>query len=165
MPDYVAITFVQSLLHGTILHIVLENITELCNWRSAVLWFQRRRFVQIHMHFYFYPRYKISTFLHIPHIREPGLHSQYTEWTEEKRFNSQQGKQIFIFSLFQNVPTSTGTIQWEQIAPSLGVKWPGHETAHSPQSSAKVRNACSYNATLSCAFAACTVTILPFFHM
>jgi len=32
MPDYVAVTFVQSLLHGTILHIVLENITKLCNW-------------------------------------------------------------------------------------------------------------------------------------
>jgi len=66
--------------------------------------------VQAHRHYlYFYPRYKISTFLHSPHIGEPGLHSQYTEWTEEKWFNSQQAKQISIPSLFQNVPTSTGT--------------------------------------------------------
>lgn len=61
------------------------------------------------MHLHFYPRYKISTFLHSPHIGEPALHTQYSEWTEEKWFNSQQGKQIFIFSLFQNVPISTGT--------------------------------------------------------
>jgi hypothetical protein len=61
------------------------------------------------MHLYFYLKYKISTFLHSPHIGQPGLHSQYSEWTEEKWFNSQQQKQIFIFSLFQNIPISTGT--------------------------------------------------------
>jgi len=40
MPDYVAITFVQGLLHGAILHIILENITKLCNWwrkRSSLI--------------------------------------------------------------------------------------------------------------------------------
>jgi hypothetical protein len=55
-------------------------------------------------------------------------------------------------------------IQWEQMAPSLGVKWPGNETARSPPSSAKVRNACSCTATPPRTFTAHTATTLPFFH-
>jgi hypothetical protein len=54
-------------------------------------------------------------------------------------------------------------IQWEQMAPSLGVQWPGHETAHSPPSSAKVRNAGSYTATPHVP-SRHAVTTLPFFH-
>jgi len=35
-------------------------------------------------------------------------------------------------------------IQWVTEAPSLGVKWLGHEADHSLPSSAKVKNVCSY---------------------
>jgi hypothetical protein len=38
-------------------------------------------------------------------------------------------------------------IQWVAGAPSLEVKWPGHEAGHSPQSSAEVKNAWSYTST------------------
>jgi len=75
----------------------------------------------------------------------------------------------FLFSLFskmsqQVLGLTQPPIQREQMAPSVRVKWPGHETAHSPPSSAKVRNASSYTAT-PCSFTACTVTTLPFFHV
>lgn len=53
------------------------------------------------MHLSFYPRYQINTFLQSPQVGEPGLHSQFSEWTvgwmtEESWFNYQQGQQIFF---------------------------------------------------------------------
>ena len=101
------------------------------------------------------------------------MHSQYSEWivswkTEEKWFNSQQGQQVFFFFFFFSkmsqlvLELAQPHIQWIQMAPSLGIKWPRHEAAHSPPSSAKVRSAWSYTSTPPCAFMACRGTILPF---
>jgi hypothetical protein len=49
-------------------------------------------------------------------------------------------------SLHHCVPTGSEA-QWVPGAPSLGVKRQGHETDHSPPSSAKVKNAWSYTST------------------
>jgi hypothetical protein len=40
-------------------------------------------------------------------------------------------------------------IQWVPGALSIGVEWPGHEAVHSPQSSAKVKNAWSFTSTFT----------------
>jgi hypothetical protein len=49
---------------------------------------------------------------------------------------------IFVFSTTSRLvlrPTQP-PIQWALGAPSMGVKWQGHEADHSPPSSAEVKN-------------------------
>jgi hypothetical protein len=44
--------------------------------------------------------------------------------------------------------------QWVTGVLTPGVKWPGSESDHSPQSSAEVKNACSYTSILQHVFMA-----------
>jgi hypothetical protein len=64
-------------------------------------------------------------------------------------FESQQGLGIFLSTPVSRPalrPTKL-PIQWVPGAPSLGVKWLGHEADHSPPSSAKVKNGWGYTST------------------
>jgi hypothetical protein len=65
-------------------------------------------------------------------------------------FNSQQGQGIFLFAMSRLAlgPTQP-PIQWVPRALSLRLKWLGHETEHSPSSSAKVKNVWSCTSTTS----------------
>jgi hypothetical protein len=61
-------------------------------------------------------------------------------------FDSWRGLGIFLFSAASRMalgPTQP-PIQWILLALSLMVKWLGHETDHSPPSSAEVKNVWSY---------------------
>jgi hypothetical protein len=58
-------------------------------------------------------------------------------------FDSQWELGIFLFTTVSRMalgPTQP-PIQWVPVAPSLGVKRPGHETDHSPPSSTRMRGA------------------------
>ena len=62
------------------------------------------------------------------------------------------GQDIFLLS---NIPIPAlggwvGLIHWASQANSLGVKWPGHETDHSPLPPAMVRDERSYIVFLPC---------------
>jgi hypothetical protein len=62
------------------------------------------------------------------------------------RFDSRRGQELFVF-VNASRPALVAThpsIQWVPAANSMGVKWPGREADHSPQSSAKVKNEWSY---------------------
>jgi hypothetical protein len=61
-------------------------------------------------------------------------------------FELLQGLGIFLFSLGSkpNLGSTLLPIQWGPGAPPQGVKQPGHEADHSPQSSVEVKNACKY---------------------
>jgi hypothetical protein len=64
-------------------------------------------------------------------------------------FNSQWVLGIFLFTTMSRTalgPTQP-PIQWVPRALSLGVKRPGHESDHSPPSSAEVKNVWSYTST------------------
>jgi hypothetical protein len=64
-------------------------------------------------------------------------------------FDSQWGMGIFLFATASRMalgPTQP-PIQWVLAALSLGVKWLGHETDHSPPYSAEVKNAWSCTST------------------
>jgi len=52
-----------------------------------------------------------------------------------------------FFSSTSCLMTTQPSIQWVPGALSLGVKWPGREADHTPQSSAEVKNAWSYTST------------------
>jgi hypothetical protein len=57
--------------------------------------------------------------------------------TDELVFDSQQGQEMF---LIPNIQTSSGAHPASYTTDILGVKRQGHETDHSPLSSAKVKN-------------------------
>jgi hypothetical protein len=60
---------------------------------------------------------------------------------DDQGFESRQGLRIFLFATMSRTalgPTQP-PIQWVPGALSLGVKLPGHETDHSPPSSAEVK--------------------------
>jgi hypothetical protein len=68
---------------------------------------------------------------------------------DDRLFESRQGPGIFLFTTTSRPalgPTQI-LIQWVPGSFSLGVKRPGCEADHSPQSSAKVKNARSYAST------------------
>jgi hypothetical protein len=64
-------------------------------------------------------------------------------------FDSRRGLGVFLFTTVSRTalkPTQP-PIQWVLEALSLGLKRQGHETDHSPPSSAEVKNAWSYTST------------------
>jgi hypothetical protein len=71
-------------------------------------------------------------------------------------FDSQRGLEIFLFTIAAR--TALGStqppIQWVPGGLSLGIKWPDHESDHSPPSSVQVKNAWSYTSTPQYAFMA-----------
>jgi hypothetical protein len=65
------------------------------------------------------------------------------------RFDSRRGLRIFLFTTASSPALGPiqAPIQWVPGALSLGIKWPGRETDHSPPSGAEVKNAWSYTST------------------
>jgi hypothetical protein len=63
------------------------------------------------------------------------------------RFPAGDGNFLFTTAFGMALGPTQPPIQWVPGALSLGVKWPGCETDHSPPSSAKVKNTWSYTST------------------
>jgi hypothetical protein len=63
------------------------------------------------------------------------------KWIGVLGFDSWWGLAIFLFTTVSRtaLESSQPPIQWVPGALPLGVKWPGHETDHSPPYSAKVK--------------------------
>jgi hypothetical protein len=77
------------------------------------------------------------------YVHGPGQLSQYSDGPRagQPGFDSQQGQEIFLYSTVSRLALRPiqPPIQWVLGALSPGVKQLGHEAAHSPPCSAKVK--------------------------
>jgi hypothetical protein len=78
-------------------------------------------------------------------------------WAGQQGFDSQQGQEIFLLATTSRIVLgpSQPPIQWVLGAISLGVKWMGNETDHSPPSNAEVKKEWHYSSTPPDIFMAC----------